>query len=86
MKEYPECMSALKTGTHPHAVVGADQSLTVSGMPDICMTQIKAHNAKPEAEQAKEEGTATVTGANSVVLKGVSPDVLSFFEKLNESV
>lgn len=81
MQEYPECMTALKATPPKEVKVEADKSLAVSGMPDICMSKIKAHNAKPHHEQAKEEGSVTVTGANSVVLKGVAPDVVAFFEK-----
>jgi hypothetical protein len=76
-------MKALNAKPHLEVKVGAEQTLTVNGMPPPCMANIKAHNAKAEHEKAKEEGSATVTGPNSVVLKGVAPDVVAFFKGLD---
>lgn len=78
-------MQALKAKPHLEVKVDASQSLTVDGMPEPCMANIKAHNAKAEHEKAKEEGTATVTGPNSVVLKGVAEDVVAFFQGLDKT-
>jgi hypothetical protein len=73
-------MEALKAKPHLKVEVAADQTLTVGGMPEACMSNIKAHNAKADHEKAKEPGSATVTGPNSVVLKGMAPDVVAFFK------
>lgn len=80
-KLYPDCMSALKAGPHPHVIVNADQSMAISSMPSECMTKIEAHNASPDAAKAEEDGTAAVTGPNSVLLKGVAPEILDFFKQ-----
>lgn len=76
-------MAALKKEPHPQVVVNQNTSLSVSGMPEVCMHQIKIHDEKPELEKEKEEGNLTIIGEHEVLLEGMSHDVVSFFKWLS---
>jgi hypothetical protein len=84
--EFAACMSAAHQGTPPKMTINPDKTIDMTGLPPVCMSELSTYNSQPNiAAMNAAQGTATITGPNSVHISGLQGHLTAYLESLAKS-
>ena len=67
--------------SRPKMVWNADNTVEISGLPQICISEINTYNKQPNIEAMNAaQGTAKVLNSTSVHLSGLTPSFVSWMK------
>jgi hypothetical protein len=69
------------TTSHKPTVKKAGKIVTISNLPPVCITAVKAYNAQPkDAAKKAKEGTATIVNGNTVRLDNMPAQIVDMLD------
>jgi hypothetical protein len=79
---FTACVAQLHT-KRPVVAINQDKSVTLSGVPKVCMDEAKAWNSQPNIKALNQvQGVITIKGTDTLTLTGLKDAQLKEFEGL----